>query len=70
MILMKMKLEEHIRQSGLKKSHIAKELGISGNTLANWINSRSYPPLDKAVKLANMLGVDLKDTFTNPREYK
>ncbi|VVM35134.1 helix-turn-helix transcriptional regulator [Terribacillus sp. AE2B 122] len=62
---MKMKLEEHIKQSGFKKAHIAKELGVSGNTLANWIYSRSYPPLDKAVQLAAMLGVDIKEIYTD-----
>lgn len=60
---MKMILNEHIESSGLKRKYINEQLGISKNTLKNWCESKTYPPLDKAVQLAAMLGVDIKELY-------
>lgn len=40
-----------------------KELGISANTLSNWSTGKSIPSLDKAFKLADLLGVKVDDLY-------
>lgn len=60
---MKLTLEEPIKNSGLRKAYIANELGVSADTLTNWIKNRSMIPLDKAVKLANVLRCKLEELY-------
>lgn len=60
---MKLLIEELIEKSGLKKSYIAKQVGVNENTLTNWIKERSYPRLDQAVKLAEILNCKITDLY-------
>ncbi|WHY76058.1 helix-turn-helix transcriptional regulator [Neobacillus sp. WH10] len=60
---MKSRLNELIERSGYRKKYIAKEIGITPNQLSNWIGSRSYPPLDKAYKLAKLLNCKVDDLY-------
>jgi transcriptional regulator with XRE-family HTH domain len=60
---MKSRLNQLIEKSGYRKKYIAKEVGITPNQLSNWIAGRSYPPLDKAYKLAALLGVKVDDLY-------
>lgn len=61
--MIKMRLDELIKNSGLKKGYIAKDLNVSKDTLTNWIKGRSYPALDKAALLANLLECTVDDLF-------
>ncbi|MCP3025431.1 helix-turn-helix transcriptional regulator [Halobacillus sp. A5] len=58
-----MKLEELFQQSGVKKSHAAKILNVSPNTVSNWVKGSSYPTLDKAIQLAKLLHVEITDLY-------
>jgi putative transcriptional regulator len=60
---MKCRIDEIIKERGYKKKYIAEQMGISANQLSNWITGRSYPPLDKAFKLAELLGVKVDDLY-------
>ncbi|MCM2533312.1 helix-turn-helix domain-containing protein [Neobacillus pocheonensis] len=60
---MKSRMNDLIVKSGYMKKHIAKELGITPNQLSNWLASRSYPPLDKAYKLAKLLNCKVDDLY-------
>jgi putative transcriptional regulator len=60
---MKSRLNELIEKSGYMKKYIAKEVGITPTQLSNWIACRSYPPLDKAYKLAKLLGCKVDDLY-------
>ncbi len=60
---MKLVIDDLIHNKGLKKRHVAKQLGVNENTLINWCNNRSMPKLDKAVELAELLGVDITDLY-------
>ncbi|WP_407270586.1 helix-turn-helix domain-containing protein [Radiobacillus sp. PE A8.2] len=60
---MKLKVDEAIKRSGLKKGHIAKEIGVSADTMTNWAKNRSMIPLDKDVSLSKLLGIRLKDLY-------
>jgi len=60
---MKLIIEELIESSGLKKRYIAKQINVNENTITNWINGKSYPRLDQAVKLAYILNCEVNDLY-------
>lgn len=60
---MKCKIGELIVAKGMKKKYVAKEIGITPSQLSNWLALKSYPPLDKAYKLAELLGVNVDDLY-------
>jgi putative transcriptional regulator len=66
---MKSRLNELIEKSGYRKKYIAKEVGITPTQLSNWIASRSYPPLDKAYKLAKLLNCKVDDLYEEEEKY-
>ena len=50
------KLKEARLHAGLKQEELAKQLGVSRQTVSSWENDRSYPDLGSAVKLSNLYG--------------
>jgi DNA-binding XRE family transcriptional regulator len=52
-----------LRTSKYRREFIQKELGISANTLTNWCTDKTYPTIDKAFKLAELLEVDINDLY-------
>ncbi|GGJ85862.1 hypothetical protein GCM10007063_05390 [Lentibacillus kapialis] len=60
---MELLIAKLIEDSGFKKRYIAKQIGVNENTLTNWINGKSFPRLDKAVHLADILNCDIKDLY-------
>lgn len=60
---MKCKIGEIINSLGLKKKYIAAQMDVTPNQLSNWITGRSYPPMDKAFKLAKILGCKVDDLY-------
>lgn len=60
---MKNRIGELIDAAGYKKKYIAQLLEISPTQLSNWIGGRSYPPIDKAFKLASILKCRVDDLY-------
>jgi len=60
---MELIIEELIKKRGLQKGYVANKLGVSNDTLTNWIKNRSMPKLDIAVELADILDCDIKDLY-------
>ncbi|UFT98077.1 helix-turn-helix domain-containing protein [Radiobacillus kanasensis] len=60
---MKSNIGELIDRKGYRKKFVAEEMAISQNQLSNWIKGRSYPPMDKAFKLARFLEVKVDDLY-------
>jgi DNA-binding XRE family transcriptional regulator len=58
------KLEEYIKESGLRKDHIANKLGVTVRMLRKYEKGESLPPLDKAFILADLLGVKVDDLYS------
>lgn len=52
-----------LRTSKYRREFIQKELGISANTLSNWSTGNTYPPIDKAFELADLLEVDINELY-------
>jgi DNA-binding XRE family transcriptional regulator len=67
---MKNRMNELIVNSGYLKKYVAKELGITPNQLSNWLAGKSFPPIDKAYKLADLLGCKVDDLYDRTDESK
>ncbi len=57
-----------LRTSKYRREFIQKELGISANTLTNWCTDKTYPTMDKAFLLADLLEVDVNDLYERKEE--
>jgi transcriptional regulator with XRE-family HTH domain len=60
---MRCRIGEFIEEKGMKKKYIAKEIGITPNQLSNWLAMKSFPPVDKAYILADLLEVKVDDLY-------
>lgn len=60
---MKSKIGEIIEEKGYKKKYVAEQIGVSANQLSNWITGKNYPTVDKAFRLAEVLGVSVEDLY-------
>ncbi|RWR04126.1 helix-turn-helix transcriptional regulator [Siminovitchia fortis] len=52
-----------LRTSKYKREYIQKVLGVSANTLSNWCTGKTYPTLDKAYILADLLECKIDDLY-------
>jgi len=62
-MILRCRLEELIKRSGLRKDFIANKLGISTRQLRNYEIQKNYLPMDKAYKIADILGVKVDDLY-------
>ena len=60
---MQLVIDELIESSGLKHEFIAKKIGVSSRTLYSWRKGKTFPRLDKAVELADLLNVDITELY-------
>jgi transcriptional regulator with XRE-family HTH domain len=60
---MKSRIGYWIEQRGYMKKYIAKQLEITPTQLSNWISGKSSPTIEKAFKLADLLGVKVDDLY-------
>lgn len=65
---MKSRIGFWIEERGYMKKYIAKQLGITQNQMSNWITGRSFPTLEKAFQLADLLGVKVDDLYERKME--
>jgi putative transcriptional regulator len=52
-----------IKVSKYRREYIIKRLGITQNTMSNWVQGKTYPSIDKAYILADLLEVDVNDLY-------
>jgi len=57
------RLDEIIKEKGLKKGFIAKKIGVSTPTLQRYVEGTNYPGTDIANKLSKLLGYSIEDIF-------
>jgi len=65
--VMKMKLNSKIgawiNKRGFKNNYVAKQLGVSENTLSRWVNNKSIPSVKTLFKLAVLLDCKTDDLY-------
>lgn len=64
------KIKELVEKSGYKRSFIAEKINVSVKQLRNYERGHSYVPMDKAFKLAELLGVKVDDLYSTKEEEK
>jgi len=57
-----------IEQKGYKKKFVAEQMEVSANQLSNWITGKSFPTLNKAFKLADLLNCKVDDLYERVEE--
>ncbi|MFD2446359.1 helix-turn-helix domain-containing protein [Bacillus sp. CGMCC 1.16607] len=66
--MIRCRIEDLIKQKGLRKDFIADKLGISSRQLRNYETQHSYIPMDKAYILADLLKVGIEDLYEKVEE--
>jgi putative transcriptional regulator len=66
--MIKPRIGRLLRESKYKREFIIKELGISKNTLTNWIAGNTYPTIDKAFLLADLLEVTVEELYDRKKD--
>lgn len=61
--MIRMRIDEIIKENGLRYNYVAKKLGVDDETLISWRKSRTFPRLDMAVKLADILNCRVDDLY-------
>ena len=62
------RIKELLARNGLKVIWVARQIGCHPTEISNWISGRRNPNLERAIKLANLLGCTVEDLF--PRTTK
>jgi putative transcriptional regulator len=52
-----------MKVSKYRREYIIKRLGITQNTMSNWVQGKTYPSIDKAYILADLLEVKVDDLY-------
>ena len=60
-------LSKLIDRSGLKKTFIAKRVGVTKQTISNWVMGRYSPNIIEAQKLKEILGLDSIDELVDDK---
>jgi transcriptional regulator with XRE-family HTH domain len=60
---MKSRIGFWIKERGYMKKYIAKQLDVTPTQVSNWISGTSKPPIEKAFKLADLLGVKVDELY-------
>ena len=61
--VLRSRIGELLRVSKYRREYIIKELGITQNTLSNWCTGKTYPTMDKAYILADLLEVKVDELY-------
>jgi putative transcriptional regulator len=62
-MMIKPRIGKLLRVSKYRREFIIQELDISKNTLSNWIAGNTYPTIDKAFQLADLLEVNVEELY-------
>lgn len=68
MMILRSKIGELLKESGLKGKWVAQQLHISQNQMSNYVTGKSYPPVDKAFELAKLFGCKVDDLYEVQKE--
>ena len=64
------RIKELLARNGLKVKWIAEQIGCHPTEVSNWISGRRTPSLQRAIKIANLLGCAVEDLFPTTEQQK
>jgi putative transcriptional regulator len=56
-------LAKLIKESPYKREYVQNYVGVSRNTLINWINGKTYPNVPQLLKLAKLFKVKVEEIY-------
>lgn len=62
-LLMKSRIKEIRESKGIKQVFLANQVGVKQQTLSDWESDRTLPKVTDAYKVADVLGVDVRDLY-------
>lgn len=60
---MKCLISEIRNSKGMKQSFLAEQVGISQQLLSEYERGKTYPRMNRAYKIAKVLGVEISDLY-------
>ena len=64
------KLKQARTRADMTQEAVAKEIGVSRQSLSNWENDRTYPDLASVLKLSDLYGLSLDDLLREDMELR
>ena len=58
-------LKYYMNKNNVSRNQLSSSLGIAYTTLADWLNAKTYPRIDKIEMLANYFGIEKSDLVDN-----
>jgi putative transcriptional regulator len=55
------KLKRILREKGIKQTFVADKMGVNVRKINDYVNGRTLLKLDVAIKIANILNIDVKE---------
>lgn len=62
------RLKMRRNELNLKQEYVAEELGITRQTISNWENGRSYPDIERIIRLSEIYGLSLDELLKGDQE--
>ncbi|MBO0452464.1 helix-turn-helix domain-containing protein [Candidatus Enterococcus murrayae] len=62
------RLKERRNELNLTQDYVAEELGITRQTMSNWENGRSYPDIERIIRLSEIYGLSLDELLKGDQE--
>ena len=57
-------LKRLMEHNGISQIYIAEKLGVSKQTVSDWVNGKKFPRVDKMQQLADLLDVLMSDLYS------
>ena len=64
------RIKELLARNGLKVKWIAEQIGCHPTEVSNWISGRRTPSLQRAIKIAKILGCSEEELFPTTEQQK
>ncbi|EOH75028.1 helix-turn-helix domain-containing protein [Enterococcus malodoratus] len=62
------RLKQRRNELHLKQDYVAEKLGITRQTMSNWENGRSYPDIERIIRLSEIYDLSLDELLKGDRE--
>lgn len=58
-------LQRYMADAGLSQTDVARRLGVSKQTVSEWISGKKFPRVDRMQQLADLFSVLMSDLYTD-----
>lgn len=62
------RLKERRNELDLKQDYVAEKIGVTRQTISNWENGRSYPDIERIIRLSELYELSLDELLKGDQE--